>query len=98
MTLRFPSDWVQHFGMDVATAYPPALGARFRYYERLRPQRSFSRIVDDLLATDPEFRVHRVGEIFRQVARSFRPLPSADESHTGRAFSAPLGLFDHWVS
>ncbi len=65
--LQFPSEWIQHFGVNLATGYPRDLGARFRYFERLRPQPSFSKIVDRMLASDPEFRVHQVGEMLRLV-------------------------------
>ena len=40
---------------------------RFRYFERLRPQPSFSAILDTLLATDPAFVVHEIGEPQRVV-------------------------------
>ena len=63
----FPSEWRQHFGVDLVTALPPELGARFRYHERLRPQPSFSTIVHDVLARDPEFVVHEVGDMVRIV-------------------------------
>lgn len=65
--LMFPADWVQHFGVNLATAYPPQGGGRFRYYERLRPLRSHSLIVRDILASDPSFRVHHIGETLRMV-------------------------------
>ncbi|MGN6107284.1 MAG: hypothetical protein ACTHU0_19405 [Kofleriaceae bacterium] len=65
--LQFPSDWVQQFGVNLATALPPELGARFRYHERLRPQPSFSTIVQRFLASDPEFKVHQLGEMVRVV-------------------------------
>jgi len=65
--LRFPSDWVQHFGVNLATALPPHLGARFRFYERIRPQPRFSLIVERLLASDPELVVHEVGHSERVV-------------------------------
>jgi hypothetical protein len=58
---------VQHFGVNLVTAYPPQLGARFRYFERLRPQPSFSNIVDRAIARDPEFRPHQLGEMMRLV-------------------------------
>ncbi|MGE5181972.1 MAG: hypothetical protein ACM31C_07910 [Acidobacteriota bacterium] len=53
--------------MNLATAYPPELGARFRYFERLRPQPSFSQIVDKMVQSDPDFHVHQVGEMTRVV-------------------------------
>lgn len=65
--LQFPSEWVQQFGVNLVTAFPPDLGARFRYHERLRPQPSFSAIVQRFLASDPEFRPHAVGEMIRIV-------------------------------
>lgn len=65
--LQFPSDWVQQFGANLITAYPEAGGGRFRYYERLRPQPSFSAIVNRMLASDPDFKVHQVGEMLRIV-------------------------------
>ncbi|MGE0403153.1 MAG: hypothetical protein AB7T06_40980 [Kofleriaceae bacterium] len=63
----FPGEWVQQFGMNMVTAYPPDLGARFRYCERLRPQPSFATIVERSLASDPDFAVHHVGEMIRIV-------------------------------
>lgn len=65
--LPFPSEWVQHFGSNLVTAYPPGGGGRFRYHERLRPQPSFSAIVSRMLASDPDFTVHHVGELLRLV-------------------------------
>lgn len=65
--IQFPSEWVQHFGVNLVTAYPPQLGARFRYFERVRPQPSFSTIVDRAIARDPEFRPHQLGEMTRLV-------------------------------
>jgi hypothetical protein len=65
--VTFPADWVQHFGVDLVTAYPPELGARFRFHERLRPQRSFAAVVELALASDPDFRAHHVGEMVRTV-------------------------------
>jgi hypothetical protein len=65
--IEFPTDWRQHFGANLVTAYPPAGGGRFRYHERLRPQPTFSTIVSSLLASDPDFRVHAVGEMLRVV-------------------------------
>jgi len=67
MSLRFASGWVQHFGANLVSAFPPELGARFRYYERLRPQASLSAIVDRVLASDPDFRAHELGEMVRVV-------------------------------
>lgn len=64
---EFPSDWVQQFGVNLVTAYPPGGGGRFRYFERLRPQPSFSAIVSQILASDPDFKVHAVGETLRMV-------------------------------
>jgi hypothetical protein len=65
--LQFPSEWIQHFGVNLATGYAPELGARFRYFERVRPQQSFSRIVEQAIATDPDFHVHQVGDMVRLV-------------------------------
>jgi hypothetical protein len=65
--LSFPSDWNQQFGANLTTVFPPDLGARFRYHERLRPQPSFAQIVERVLARDPDFRVHEVGEMLRVV-------------------------------
>lgn len=63
----FPSEWVQQFGYNVVTAYPPESGARFRYYERIRPCPSFAQLVDRVLAQDPAFRVHQLGTVERIV-------------------------------
>ncbi len=63
----FPGEWVQQFGMNLVTAFPPELGARFRYHERLRPQPSFSTIVERSLASDPDFTVLQVGDMERIV-------------------------------
>jgi hypothetical protein len=65
--IQFPSDWVQHSGVDLITAYPPELGARVRYFERVRPMPAFSRIVDRAIASDPDFFVHHVGDPIRIV-------------------------------
>lgn len=65
--LNFPAEWRQQFGVQLVTAYPPQGGGRFRYFERLRPQPSFSAILDTLLATDPAFVVHELGEPQRIV-------------------------------
>lgn len=67
--VRFPSEWVQTFGVNLVSALPPGLGARFRYHARLRPQPSFSTIVDRCLSSDPELRVREVGELRRMVTR-----------------------------
>lgn len=64
---EFPSEWVQQFGVNLVTAYPSGGGARFRYFERLRPQPSFSAIAAQILASDPDFKVHSVGEMIRVV-------------------------------
>lgn len=65
--IAFPADWILHHGVELATAYPPDLGARYRYYERWQPQPSFAAIVERVLASDPELRVHQVGEAVRVV-------------------------------
>ena len=65
--IPFPSAWTQQFGVHITTAFPPDLGARFRCYERLRPQPSFSAVVELALASDPEFRVHSIGDMDRIV-------------------------------
>jgi hypothetical protein len=65
--IRFPAEWVQRYGAHITTAIVPSLGARFRYFERLRPPRSFSRVVDEVLASDPEFQVQGVGEMIHLV-------------------------------
>lgn len=65
--LQFPVEWAQHFGINLTTAYPPSGGGRFRYYERLSPLPSFSQIVNQMLASDPLFRVHHVGDMLRTV-------------------------------
>ena len=67
MSLRFAGGWVHHFGANLVSAFPPDLGARFRYYERLRPQPSFAAIVERVLASDPDFRAHEVGAMVRIV-------------------------------
>ncbi len=63
----FPSEWTQLFGVDLVSAFPPNLGARFRYHERLRAQRTFSEIVQYFLAADLDFRPHQVGDMLRVV-------------------------------
>jgi hypothetical protein len=65
--LEFPSEWVPQFGAHLTTAFPPTLGARVRYYERLRPQPSFGKVVQRILASDLEFRVHHAGEMTKLV-------------------------------
>ena len=50
-------------------AFPPELGARFRYFERVRPQPSFAAIANQVLTGDPEFTVHHIGEMVRVVTR-----------------------------
>ncbi len=65
--VQFPPEWVQKFGVDLVTAFPPEMGARFRYHERLRPRPSFSAVLDRLLGVDPDFKVHQVGEMTRIV-------------------------------
>lgn len=65
--VRFPSEWRSAFGVDLVTAFPADLGARFRWYERLIPQPSFSSVVERMIATDPDFRVHRIGDTVRAV-------------------------------
>ena len=35
--------------------------------------------------------------LLRDVAMSFQPLPSHDETRSGTAFAKPFDLFDHWV-
>lgn len=67
--IELPADWIQQPGVQVLSAYPPGLGARMRYFERLRPQPSFATIVKTMLATDPEFVVRDVGELVRVVTR-----------------------------
>lgn len=65
--VTFPSEWVQQFGVNVVTAYPAEKGARFRYYERIRPCPSFAQLVDRVLSQDPAFRVHQFGALERIV-------------------------------
>ncbi len=65
--VAFPSEWVQQFGYHVVTAYPREMGARFRYYERIRPCPTFHQLVDRVLDQDPAFRVHQLGTIARIV-------------------------------
>lgn len=65
--LKFPAEWRQQFGVQLVTAYPPGGGGRFRYFDRLRPQPSFSSVLDMILATDGAFVVHEVGEPQRIV-------------------------------
>lgn len=67
--VRFPDEWIQHVGANLATAYPPELGARFRCYRRVQPQPSFATIVDQTLSGDPAFEVHEVGAMNRIVTR-----------------------------
>lgn len=67
--LPFPAEWVAHFGANLATAYPPQMGARFRYYERLVPQPSFSAVVSRALQNDPLFKPRSFGEMVRIVTR-----------------------------
>ena len=64
---EFPSDWVQRFGVNLVTAYPPSGGGRFRYVARLYPQPSFSTILNQILASDPEFKVHHIGPLVRVI-------------------------------
>jgi hypothetical protein len=63
--MEFPAEWVQNFGVQLVTAYPAGLGARFRWHERIRPQPAFSAIVDRMLASDPDFRVRNVDDMVR---------------------------------
>jgi hypothetical protein len=65
--VAFPSAWIQLFGVNLVSAFPPDLGARFRYHERLRPQPSFSAIVHRFLSEDTDFTPHHVGEMVRVV-------------------------------
>lgn len=67
--LLLPADWVTHFGANLVTTYPPGLGARFRYFERLAPQPGMASIVQRALHNDPAFRAHGVGEMTRLVTR-----------------------------
>lgn len=67
--LQLPSEWITHFGANLVTTYPPDLGARFRYYERVVPQPSFSAIVGRALQNDPLFRAQSFGEMARIVTR-----------------------------
>lgn len=53
--------------MHVVTAYAPSSGARFRYFERIRPCPTFAQLVDKVLARDPAFRVHQLGTPARVV-------------------------------
>lgn len=65
--IEFPPEWIQQFGVNLVTAFPPEMGARFRYHERLRPRPSFSTILERLLSVDPDFKVHQVGDMVRTV-------------------------------
>lgn len=56
-----------HFGANIVTAYPPDLGARFRYFERVLPQPSLSGVVGRALTNDPLFRPTAFGEMTRFV-------------------------------
>lgn len=56
-----------HYGANIATAYPPDLGARIRHYERLTPQPSFAAIVNRLLGNDPLFQPQFFGDMTRIV-------------------------------
>ncbi len=67
--IPFPAHWIQHHGVELATAYPPDQGARFRFFERWQPQPGFAAIVERVLASDPALRVHSIGETLRVVTR-----------------------------
>jgi hypothetical protein len=54
-----PPGWTQHFGANLVTLYPPEGGGRIRYHQRCAG-RTFRRIVDEVLAKDPLFRVEMV--------------------------------------
>ncbi|MFN0251344.1 MAG: hypothetical protein ACKV2T_31000 [Kofleriaceae bacterium] len=66
--LPFPAGWPQIVGSNVVSAFPPDLGARIRYYERLAPQPSFAVIVARMLASDPSFVPAQIGEMQRVVS------------------------------
>lgn len=91
MSLRFAAGWVQHFGANLVSAFPPELGARFRYYERFRPQPSFATIVDRVLASDPDFRAHEVGAMVRVVTAegeygSWVPITGTRDGHAAMRY------------
>lgn len=65
--MSFPSDWPQTFGVDVASAFPPGLGARMRWFERIAPQPRFGAIVKQVLGLDPAFQIEQVGAVVRAV-------------------------------
>ena len=97
--VEFPSGWVQQFGVNLVTAFPPQMGARFRYHERLRPQPRFSTIVQRMLAADPEFKVHHVGEMVRVVTRegeygAWVPIEGRREGSRARRFVGAVFMDD----
>ena len=65
--IQVPGGWTTHFGANLVTTYPPDLGVRIRYYERLLPQPSFASIVGRALANDSAFVVHQTGAMERIV-------------------------------
>jgi hypothetical protein len=65
--LPFPPEWAQHLGVHVVATVPPGGGGRFRAHERLRPQPSFASIVESILAADPDFHAHEIGETLRPI-------------------------------
>lgn len=67
--LQFPVEYTQHVGEHLLTAYPPKGGGRFRYWERLRPARSFSSVVEHVLGQDPDFSVRSFGNTLRIVTK-----------------------------
>ncbi len=65
--VRFPSEWRHAHGVDLVTTFPPDLGARFRWFERVSPQPTFAGVIARTLASDPDFRAHSVDQMVRVV-------------------------------
>jgi len=65
--VTFPSDWRHAHGVDLVTAFPPDVGARFRWHERVTPQPTFSGVLARVLASDPDFRALGVEQTLRVV-------------------------------
>jgi hypothetical protein len=65
--LQFPSAWIAHYGANILTAYPPDIGARFRFHERVTPQPSLAAIASRTLDSDSLFLVQSFGDMTRIV-------------------------------
>lgn len=59
--ITVPSGWQQYVGAHFMALFPPERGGRIRYYERLRPARSFRHIVNWIVEQDPLFRIVQIG-------------------------------------